>query len=151
MSLIFFCVYWLSFIYACVLYTPTKTPLYTPTRTFLLLLLLLLLLLKGVASRQPCYVADFRDCLQRQTLDELQTSLETLKQQQQEAESALKNKDLEMAATIQHKETQIIQFLKAVEVKTSQKDQELTETQTRLARTEIALSKLMHEMRGDSP
>ena len=43
----------------------------------------------------------------------------------------VKSKDAEMASTVQRKETQIIEFLKAVEMKTAQKDQVTNNSSTR--------------------
>ena len=82
---------------------------------------------------------------QLQSLTDQRLTLDEARGQLRAAELALKNRDAEMTAKLQQKETQIIEFLKAVEAKTVQKDKELADTHVRLARTEQALSKLMRE------
>ena len=56
-------------------------------------------------------------------LKKAQEELDSTKVRLHEAELMVKSKDIEMTATIQRKETQIIEFLQAVEMKTARKDQ----------------------------
>ena len=86
----------------------------------------------------------------RQTHQDLLKTLNQVKGQLQEAKAELESKDVQMVAAIQKKEMQIIEFLKAIESKTNKKDQELADTQKRLARTETALSKLMQAYQANN-
>jgi chromosome segregation ATPase len=56
-------------------------------------------------------------------LKKAQEELDSTKVRLHEVELMVKSKDTEMIATIQRKETQIIEFLQAVEMKTARKDQ----------------------------
>ena len=87
----------------------------------------------------------------RQAHQDLLKTLSQVKGQLQEAKAELESKDVQMVAVIQQKEMQIIEFLKAIESKTNKKDQELADTQKRLARTETALSKLMQAYQANNP
>ena len=60
-------------------------------------------------------------------------------------EQRLKRKDFEMQAAIEHKESQIVQFLRAVESKAAKKDNDLAETRTRLLRAEAALATIVRQ------
>jgi len=69
-----------------------------------------------------------------QALKNAQDELDSTKVRLHEVELMVKSKDAEMAATIQRKETQIIEFLKAVEMKTAHKDQVSLNSFTRCLR-----------------
>ncbi len=80
-----------------------------------------------------------------------------MRAREQELMLLMAERDAEAAHAMQQKETQIIQFLRAVEVKTAQRDDELQrtrlvahqaqdeleETRAMLARTEAALAKVL--------
>jgi chromosome segregation ATPase len=86
----------------------------------------------------------------RQAHQDLLKTLNQVKGQLQETKAKLESKDVQAVAAIQKKEMQIIEFLKAIESKTNKKDQELADTQKRLARTETALSKLMQAYQANN-
>ena len=87
----------------------------------------------------------------RQAHQDLLKTLNQVKGQLQEAKAELESKDVQMVATFQKKEMQIIEFLKVIESKTNKKDEELADTQKRLARTETALSKLIQAYQANNP
>jgi len=86
----------------------------------------------------------------RQAHQDLLKTLNQVKGQLQEAKSELDSKDVQMVATFQQKEMQIIEFLRMIESKSNKKDEELADTQKRLARTETALSKLMQAYQANN-
>jgi chromosome segregation ATPase len=87
----------------------------------------------------------------RQAHQDLLKTLNQVKGQLQEAKAELESRGVHMVATFQRKEMQIIEFLKVIESKTNKKDEELADTQKRLARTETALSKLMQAYQANNP
>mmetsp|Transcript_22812 Transcript_22812/g.52605 ORF Transcript_22812/g.52605 Transcript_22812/m.52605 type:complete len:94 (-) Transcript_22812:29-310(-) len=73
----------------------------------------------------------------------LREDLRQVSEQLMGAEYAMASTERRAHEAVRAKEAQIIEFLRAVEAKAEERDQELEDTRHRLARTEAALAQLM--------